>query len=61
VPQMLSAMGDDMLTAAELLTRLSAEFELPSGDDALAAIAARLEELADLGLVERIMERVHHA
>lgn len=61
VPQMLSAMGDDRLTAAELLMRLSAEFDLSAGDEALQALAARLEELADLGLVERIMERAADA
>ncbi len=57
VPQMLSAMGDDVMTAEALLARLSADFDLQSDDEALRAIAARLEELADLGLVECIMER----
>ncbi len=54
VPQMLSAMGDDVITADLLLARLAADFDLQSDDEALQAIAARLEELSDLGLVERI-------
>jgi PqqD family protein of HPr-rel-A system len=53
VPQMLATMGDDALSAAALLVRLAADFDLETNDAALQAIAARLEELADLGLVER--------
>lgn len=54
VPQMLEAIGEDELSADAVLARLAAEFELQSDDEALHAIAARLEELADLGLVERV-------
>jgi PqqD family protein of HPr-rel-A system len=54
VPEMLGAMGCDLLGVEEILERLSQQFEL--GDEAeslLAIVAARLEELAALGLVER--------
>lgn len=54
VPQMLEAIGEDELSADAVLARLASEFELQSDDEALHAIAARLEELADLGLVERV-------
>ncbi len=54
VPQMLEAMREDMLSADAVLARLAAEFELQSDDEALQTVAARLEELADLGLVERV-------
>jgi PqqD family protein of HPr-rel-A system len=54
VPQILAAMGDGPLAAQDLLVRLSADFELGSKDAALAVITARLEELAELGLVERL-------
>lgn len=54
VPEMLTAMGDDALTPAELVQRLSAQFDLGVQEDAEAVIAARLEELADLGLVFRV-------
>jgi PqqD family protein of HPr-rel-A system len=54
VPQMLSAMGADAVDAATLTQRLSADFDVGEGDAAIAVIAERLEELANLGLVERI-------
>lgn len=53
VPQMLLAMGDGFVSAAALVDRLSAEFDLGDAVQAETIIAARLEELADLGLVER--------
>lgn len=54
VPQMLEAIGSDVLDAATLASRLAASFDLGGQDDAVALIAERLEELAELGLVERI-------
>ena len=54
VPQMLDAMGEDIVSAAELAARLSAQFDLGEQRDAEAVIAARLEELALLGLVLRL-------
>jgi PqqD family protein of HPr-rel-A system len=54
VPQMLRAMGADAVDAATLTLRLSADFDVREGDAAIAVIAERLEELAELGLVERI-------
>ena len=53
VPQMLDAMGEDMVSAAELAQRLSTQFDLGEQRDAEAVIAARLEELALLRLVLR--------
>jgi PqqD family protein of HPr-rel-A system len=52
VPQILEAMGCDMCDVRMVLTQLSQQFDL--GDDAHDVVAARLEELASLGLVERI-------
>jgi PqqD family protein of HPr-rel-A system len=54
VPQMLEAMGRDAVDAATLAARLAASFDLGGQDDAVALIAERLEELAGLGLVERV-------
>jgi PqqD family protein of HPr-rel-A system len=54
VPQMLEAMGSDTVDAATLASRLAASFDLGGQDDAVALITERLEELAELGLVERI-------
>lgn len=54
VPEMIEAMGEDALPPAELAQRLSAQFDLGAAEDAEAVIAARLEELADLGLVFRV-------
>lgn len=54
VPEILASMGDDVVDAAMLLTRLASDFDLDDNAEALASIAARLEELADLGLVERV-------
>ncbi|WP_239016622.1 HPr-rel-A system PqqD family peptide chaperone [Sphingorhabdus pulchriflava] len=53
VPQMLEAMGSDAVSVAMLASRLAASFELGGQDDAVALITERLEELAELGLVER--------
>lgn len=53
VPELLEAMGEDALTAAELAQRLSTLFDLGEADNAEAVVLARLEELAALGLVFR--------
>jgi PqqD family protein of HPr-rel-A system len=52
VPQILAAMGDDWLSAADVAKRLADMFEI-NVSDATAIVTARLEELATLGLVER--------
>lgn len=55
VPQMLACMGGDLLGAGEVLERLSRQFDLgEEADMLLDIVAARLEELAGLGLVERL-------
>ncbi len=51
-PEILAAMGADALTADEVAQRLAAQFDFDSAK-AADIIAARLNELADLGLVER--------
>lgn len=54
VPQILAAMDDEALDAAALADRLAGDFDLGERDAATALIAERLEELAALGLVDRI-------
>ena len=54
VPQILQAMGDAPCNAAKTAMRLTEAFDLGDGAQAEVIIAERLEELADLGLVERI-------
>jgi PqqD family protein of HPr-rel-A system len=51
VPQIFEALGDDVLTLAELLARLGAVYDLAEAGE--AALIARLDELAALGLVIR--------
>lgn len=53
VPELLEAMGEDALTAAELARRLAVQFDLGAEGDAEAVVAERLDELATLGLVFR--------
>jgi PqqD family protein of HPr-rel-A system len=58
VPEMLAAMGDDAVDAATLVSRLEEQFDLGDTKDAVGVISARLEELAELGLVERVSGNV---
>jgi PqqD family protein of HPr-rel-A system len=51
VPEILAALGDGPLTRAALRERLSEAFDLVDGDE--AALAARLDELAAIGLVDQ--------
>jgi PqqD family protein of HPr-rel-A system len=52
VPEILEALGGDALSADALLARLGERFELADAD--VAALAARLDEMAASGLVERL-------
>jgi PqqD family protein of HPr-rel-A system len=54
VPEMLAAMGSDAVDAATLVGRLLAQFDLGEANEVEAVITARLEELAELGLVVRV-------
>ncbi|WP_374614900.1 HPr-rel-A system PqqD family peptide chaperone [Sphingorhabdus sp.] len=56
VPQMLAAMGDNAVDAAMLAEHLAKTFDLGGAADAVAVLSERLEELAELGLVERITD-----
>jgi PqqD family protein of HPr-rel-A system len=53
VPEILAAMGTDTVDANTIAKRLAHEFELDVRE-AATIIVARLEELAMLGLVEKI-------
>ena len=55
VPEIMEAMGDAPIGAADLAERLSKRFDLEG--DAPTLIGARLTELAALGLVERRQAR----
>lgn len=54
VPEILAAMGSDVVDAKTVAERLMAEFEMDAGD-AEDVVVARLEELATLGLVEKVV------
>lgn len=54
VPQILSVMGDAPCDAASIASLLSAEYDLGDAKSATEIIAARLEELEQLGLLERV-------
>ncbi len=58
VPEILAVMAGDTLDAQAVLDRLSAHFDLDTGAGQCASIAARLEELADLGLLRRVTAHV---
>jgi PqqD family protein of HPr-rel-A system len=51
-PQILAALSGNAADAEEVLARIAQSFEV-SADDAVAAIAARLDELVAAGLVRR--------
>ncbi|MBL0923517.1 MAG: HPr-rel-A system PqqD family peptide chaperone [Sphingomonadaceae bacterium] len=53
VPEILTAMGSDVLDANAVAIRLASQFELNDAE-AIHIVAARLEEMAALGLVERV-------
>lgn len=55
VPEILAVMGDDRLDAQDIVKRLGEQFDLQDSDDALVSVIARLEELAALGLVHRVL------
>ena len=57
VPQILMAMGKDALTLNQLLKRLSKDFDLGDAVEAKAVLAARIDELVDLGLVAKLDQR----
>jgi PqqD family protein of HPr-rel-A system len=50
-PEILEALGQGPLDAEALLAKLRADYDLVDADP--AALAARLEELVETGLVER--------
>lgn len=56
VPEILSAMGRDTLSPAQILARLSRDFDLEAEEmeSLFGVLAARLEELVALGLAERL-------
>ena len=51
VPEILEALGEEALGVEALLARLSDRFDLADADS--AALAVRLDELAQAGLVMR--------
>jgi PqqD family protein of HPr-rel-A system len=52
VPEILDVLGDDRMSQADVLARLQVKFDLENSSDIAAALKARLQELAVLGLVE---------
>ena len=54
VPEILAVMRADVLDACGVLARLGEQFDLDAGEEALASVAARLNELAELGLIHRV-------
>lgn len=52
VPEMLAALGQDDLSVDQLLARLAEAYDLLDADP--LALAVRLDELVQAGLVERL-------
>jgi PqqD family protein of HPr-rel-A system len=53
VPEILAAIGAALLGVDEVLAVLARDFDLGDAGEALAAVAAHLDEMAALGLVHR--------
>jgi PqqD family protein of HPr-rel-A system len=53
-PQILGALQQGPATAAAILKRISAQFEIEDRRGRMAALAARLDELMAAGLVRRL-------
>lgn len=53
---LVTLLQEEASTGQGLLTRLSKGYDLASDEDPLAVIAARLQELDDLGLIHRQAE-----
>lgn len=53
LPEILKCLDDGPVAIDGLLDRLAARFDLSAEGDAAQVVAARLEELAGLGLVEQ--------
>lgn len=51
VPQLLACLDSSPAAVEAIMSRLSETHELDSDEDAAAVVAARLEELASLGLI----------
>lgn len=51
VPEMLDGLAGEWATAAALLAQLAERYDMPDADP--EALAARLDELVETGLVER--------
>lgn len=51
MPEILAALGSDQLTIEALLADLAVRHDVATGDEAKAALLARLEELSALGIV----------
>jgi PqqD family protein of HPr-rel-A system len=54
VPEIVAAMAADVVDAPAVIARLADDFDIGAGDAAIDAVVARLEELADLGIVHRV-------
>jgi PqqD family protein of HPr-rel-A system len=55
LPQILALMGTTPQNAEDIACQLAAAFDVDAGADSITqVIAARLEELAELGILERI-------
>lgn len=54
LPEILTALGTDPVTATEVLMRLAARFDLDGTSSAASMIDERLHELAAMGLVARV-------
>ena len=52
VPQILDALADEPLTLADIMARLTRDFDLVDGN--AASLAARIDELVGAGLVEAV-------
>lgn len=54
VPEILAALGEDVLGAGEVVAVLSGQFDIGDAAEAVPAVQAHLDEMAALGLVRQV-------
>ena len=54
VPAIIDVMADEVLNISQVLAKLADKYDIEDGDDAENIVAARLEELCQLGLADRV-------
>lgn len=55
IPAIIDVMADHTLAIPEIVAKLADQYDVEDGDVAEEIVAARLEELCQLGLADRVL------